>query len=325
MRPSPTQPVDPRGQQRADQASGGAEAHGEAEVALVEVELAEREQDEQGPGHRGEEVARRGARRDPPQQRVAEHEGQPLADLLEQRSPVLPSRGSVDVGDAPHEEGRAEEAQRVEGDRQRGAEHADQATGHRGATDLRDRLRGLQLGVALADVRAGHDVGQVALVGDVEEDGADADDQHHGVHLDEREHVEGPRHRKRGEREPADEVVADQHPLLAPPVDPGAGGQPDHEEGQELEGAEQPHLEGVGVQHPDGQHRDGEHRQLGAELADRVADPELPEVVVPEQPAAAAGGGGGGRDRGAGRRARGQGWFCGHRSILSHWLGIINE
>ena len=49
--------------------------------------------------------------------------------------------------------------------------------------------------------------------------------------------------------------------------------------------AEQAHLEGAGVEHLHGEHRDGEHGQLGTELAKRVADEQLAEVVVPEQPA----------------------------------------
>ena len=47
----------------------------------------------------------------------------------------------------------------------------------------------------------------------------------------------------------AEQVVGDQHPLLAPPVDPGAGGQADDQEGEELAGGQQAHLERVGVEH----------------------------------------------------------------------------
>ena len=53
--------------------------------------------------------------------------------------------------------------------------------------------------------------------------------------------------------------------------------------------AEQAHLEGVGVQHAHGQHRQRQHGQLGAELAERVAEEQLAEVVVAEQPAAQPG------------------------------------
>ena len=282
-------PVDPWCGQGAEQAADRADAHRQAEVARVQVEVVEHEQDHHRPGHRGEEVAGAGARRDPPQQRVADHEREPLADLDDERTPVLAWWWGVQVLDPAHEQRRAQEAQRVQGDREGSADHLDQATCHGRASDHRDRLRGLQLGVALADVLRLDDVRQVALVGHVEEDRAHAHDQRDGEQLHQRQDVEDPGERQRGQRHGPDQVVAHQHTLLAPAVHPGAGRQPDDQERQELAGPEESHLELVRVQQGHGQHRQRKHGELGADLADRVADEELPEVVVAQQPAALPG------------------------------------
>ncbi len=232
-------------------------------------------------------------RRDPPEQRVLEHEGEPFAHLHDERSAALARGRGVDVLDPAYPERRPDEAQGVERDGERCADQLDQPAGSGRAADHRDRLHGLELGVALADVLGLDDVGQVALVGDVEEDRAAAHHQCDHQHLREGEHVEGPGEGERGEREAADQVVGHQHPLLAPPVDPGARRQPDDEEGEELAGREQAHLERARVEHLHGEDGDGQHGELRAELAQRVAEEQLAEVVVAEQPAAQLRGGSG--------------------------------
>ena len=115
---------------------------------------------------------------------------------------------------------------------------------------------------------------------------------------------------------PQDQVVGHQYPLLAPPVDPGARGQPDDQEGEELAGPQQAHLEGGRVEHADRQHRQRQCAQLGADLADRVAGEELTEVAVVQQ--SAEGALRGLRLGQRGGRPGGGRWFDGHATHPRH-------
>ncbi len=253
-------------------------------------ELVERVEHDQRAAHRVEEVAQRRTRRDAPQQRMLQHEAQALADLDVQR-PAARSWGRlVDVADPADEQRRAEEAEGVERDRHGRADELDQPAGDGRTRDHRDRLGGLELGVAVTDLVRLHDLRQVALVGDVEEHRARPDHERDPEQLDQGEPPEGPRQREGGQGSGADQVVGHEHAPTPPPVDPGAGRQADDEEGQELAGAEQAHLEGVRVQHVDREHRHRQHRQLGARRAGRLGQEQLPEVVVTEQPGPATAG-----------------------------------
>ena len=81
--------------------------------------------------------------------------------------------------------------------------------------------------------------GQVRLVGDVEEDRADADEEDDDVQLPERQRVREVRDRDRGEERRAAEVSDDQDRPPRQPVDPHAGGQREEDERQEVERPEQ--------------------------------------------------------------------------------------
>ena len=80
--------------------------------------------------------------------------------------------------------------------------------------------------------------------------------------------------------------------------------------------AEQAHLERARVEHLHGEDGDGQGGQLRPELAQRVAEEQLAEVVVTEQATAKLRG----RFRLGGPRggARGSRRFDGHASILTH-------
>ena len=218
--------VDARGQECTEEAAAGTDAQGEADLPLAEPEVAQAVEDQQGAGHRVEQVVGAGAHGDPPQQRVGEDEGQSLADLGDEPAPVVSCRRHLLVADPVHEERRPQEAQCIEPDGQRRADQLDQATGDRRSSDHRDGLRRLQLGIALADVLGLDDLGQVALVGHVEEDRARADHHGHHEHLPERQCAHRPRHRQRGQGGGAHQVAPDQDVLLVPTVDPGPGRPP---------------------------------------------------------------------------------------------------
>jgi hypothetical protein len=132
-------------------------------------------------------------------------------------------------------------------------------------------------------VVAADEVRQVALVGDVEEDGAHTGQ--HGDHeqLDHRQVSGPPGHRHATQQHGPAQVARDQHLAATQPVDPGAGRQTDEQEGEGLAGGEHADLEVARLQR---QHRDQwqrEHAHLGAELADGVGHEELAEVELPQQ------------------------------------------
>jgi hypothetical protein len=92
-----------------------------------------------------------------------------------------------------------------------------------------------------------------------------------------------PGQRHAAQQHGAAQVTGDQHLPPAQPVDPGARGEPDQQEGERLAGREYPHLEAARLQR---QYRDqgqGEHADLGADLADRVGHEQLAEVELPQQ------------------------------------------
>ena len=130
--------------------------------------------------------------------------------------------------------------------------------------------------------------GQVRLVRDVEEDGADADHelQHH--ELPDVEDPDRPRDRDVGEEHGARGVACDQDRAAAQAVDPDAGGQREEHERQEAEQRRGRRTRAASRAGRRGEPRDREPRDLRAELADRLAGPELEEVAVTPEPAGRA-------------------------------------
>jgi hypothetical protein len=112
-----------------------------------------------------------------------------------------------------------------------------------GAAQLRGRAADLELRVPVDEPVARDERGEVRLVGDVEEDGADAHHEAEDVQLPDRERVERVREWDRRERERAAEVAEDEDRLPRQPIDPDAGGERDQEERQHLDGTESRDLE----------------------------------------------------------------------------------
>ena len=79
------------------------------------------------------------------------------------------------------ERARSDEAERVDEDGVRCGERLDQPAADRRTGALRGRHGDLQLRVALHQLVALDEVGQIRLVGDVEEDGEDSDEEAHDV------------------------------------------------------------------------------------------------------------------------------------------------
>jgi hypothetical protein len=112
--------------------------------------------------------------------------------------------------DPEHEDGRHDEAERVEEDRERRADEADQDARQPWPGDLRRGARDLELRVALDELVALDERRQVALVGDVEEDGQAAGDEADDVQLPDRQCVEGECDRDRDEGGGAAKVADDE-------------------------------------------------------------------------------------------------------------------
>ena len=146
------------------------------------------------------------------------------------------------------EQPRQQEAHGVREDRQRRRHQADQpaAEGRTGA--LRDRPRRLELAVAVDELVALDERRQVRLVRHVEEDRQRPDHEADHVHLPHRQDAERVRDRDRREHGRPTEVAGDEDGPATEPIDPGAGGQAEQDERQELDRAEQGHFEGRRLQ-----------------------------------------------------------------------------
>src|SRR5439155_18030517 len=152
-----------------------------------------------------------------------------------------------------------------------------------GAAELRWRCGDLQLRVRVDQVLPPDERREIRLVGDVEEDRQDTGCERGGEELPRLQDAERIREWDRGKRDSASEVSDDQQRTSPQPVYPDARGQREEEERELLEDRQRRNRERARVQDPDRGDREREQRHLRAELADRLAAPELEEVAVPPQ------------------------------------------
>ena len=115
------------------------------------------------------------------------------------------------------------------------------------------------------------------------------------VQLPDRERVELVGDRDRDQRDGSTEVADDQDRAAVEPIHPDAGRQAEQDERQELDRADEAELERRDLQEERGDQRDGQRADLRAELADRLAGPELQEVGMAQEPEPGASGGRGRR------------------------------
>jgi hypothetical protein len=119
----------------------------------------------------------------------------------------------------------------------------------------------------------------------VEHRRVDAHEQQYAVQLHEAEHVERRRDRYRPQQHEPPEVGADQQRPAAQPIRQGADRKAEQQDPGSLAHGQQRDLEGRGAEHGQRQQRYGEQADPAAELAERVRCPQVPEVVLPQQPA----------------------------------------
>jgi len=157
-------------------------------------------------------------------------------------------------------------------------EPASEARAPRGAADL-------ELRVPFDDLVAIDERREVRLIGDVEEDLEDPDQEADDEELLEGQRIRDVRDRDRDEQRSAPEVADDQDRSPGQTVDPDTGGQGEQDERQELDRRERRDLERARIEHENRDEREREPPDLRADLADRLGRPQLQEVAVsPEAP-----------------------------------------
>ena len=205
-----------------------------------------------------------------------------MSSRIDGRGPrrIVDGDGRFWMPDPTDEECREHEADSVDHDSERCAEDADEDAGGGRAQALRRRSSDLELRVALDELVALDDRGQIALIRDVEEDAEAAGDEGDDIQLPDRQRVEGERDRDRQECDRTPQIAHDEDGTSTEAVDPDAGRQAEEHEWKELEGVEQTELERRDPQTQSRHDRHREDRDLRPEDADRLAGPEFQEVGV---------------------------------------------
>ena len=187
--------------------------------------------------------------------------------------------------DREEEDGGESKADRIEQHRDGRAESTDDGAGRARTGELRRGTADLELRVPVDELVALDERRQVRLVRDVEEDGADPDQEGDDVQMAEGERVEEVGERNRAEQRRPAEVADDEDRLPPEPVDPHASRKREEDERQELDDEERGDGEGARVEKDDGNEGERELRELRAEDADRLGRPELEEVrLAPQAP-----------------------------------------
>ena len=184
---------------------------------------------------------------------------------------------------ARDEGGRDQERQRVDEQGERRGHEADQQAAHARSHDLRRRRRRLELGVALDDPIGRDQRGEQRHVRHVEEHRERAGEEQHRVEDLDAEDANHRGQRNDQQQDGATEVGRDHHRPSPHPIHPHAGEETDEQDGRASRRREQPHLPGRGVEGQRGDQRDRERSDLGPDVGDRRARPELHELPVPPQ------------------------------------------
>ena len=255
-----------------------------------EPALPDQEQDQDGAADVAEEVGRAGRRRDRAQPLVPGHVAQAPGNLLAHRGPwtgrfVVRFDRWLGAPDPEDEDRREHEAQRIEEDRDRGLQDPDEDAGRARAEDLGRRAGDLQLRVALDKLVAIDDRWQVALVGDIEEDGQAAGHEPDDVQLPDCQSAEHIGDRDGDQGDGPAEVADDQDGPTREPIHPHAGRQAQEDERQEFDCRQQPEFEGRHLQDRGCHQGQREAGDLTSELAHGLGRPELQEVGMAQEAA----------------------------------------
>ncbi len=277
--PEPDARVEALGDRRAEDAAERADPERDADRPRAEAELLGRVEDQERPDRGAEDVEGGGAEQRRPQQRRAADE----AGAVGEGAGLGVDRRLGHLG-AAHVEGGGEEAEAVDGDRDRRGEDGDEEAAERLAADDRDRAATDQQRVRLDVVDRPDQRGEDGLFGDHEEDAERAEGEGDDVEERHRQHPEGGGDGDAEEQHGAAEV-GDDHERAAAAAAVGPGAEVDREEeiGRHLDRRQEPHLLGVGVEREDGEQRHREEGDLVAEERDRLPLPVIAEGTVGPQ------------------------------------------
>ena len=234
----------------------------EADSSRRQLEIPHRVHEEDREGDVVEEVRQRNGQRERPPEAMAEQVAEPLDELATHAGLCSRLRDNLRSADPEDEAGGADEADGVEQDGVGRGDRSDQHAGEARAGECSTGSAHLELRVPVDELASLDERGQVRLVRDVEEDGADAYDEAHRVELPDRERVEGVREWHRRQGNCATEVAQHEDRPPAQPIHPDPGGQREEQERQELDGAEERYLEGARVQDEDRGERKRQLRDL---------------------------------------------------------------
>ncbi len=237
-RATPTRRTSGPGQRGAGQRAQAADRGDQADGPGREADLG-REDDVHGaedapePGDRGVGQGER------PQDRVAQAQPQPVADLVEDAGPGRASRGFRLVpADAADEDRRDEERQRVQRDGDRRGQELDQPAADPEADELGGGAAAGQGRVRLHEPLTTDDRRQERPIGGVEERREDRGPEGDGDEVAERQRVEDEGDRDRAQQRGPSDIGPDEDRPASQAVDPDAGDEAHREPRDELGGAQ---------------------------------------------------------------------------------------
>ena len=189
------------------------------------------------------------------------------------------------LADPEDEQRRAEEADGVEDDRNGRAQQVDEDARQDPDRRAARRAADLQLRVPLDELVPVDERRQIRLVGNVEEDGRDPDEEAHCKELPDRQRIECVRDRDRDQEPRARKISEDENRTTRQTIDPHSRRQADEDEREKLDDVQGRDLEHRRVQHDHRGERQRERAELRPELTDGLRRPELEKIrVLPETP-----------------------------------------
>ena len=253
-------------------------------AAATESELINGEQDPDSPEDAPQRRHGHLGKRECPDDRVARDDRQTLAYLAEDRLAVRFGRWRrFPPPDRTEQQGRDDERDGVDEDRDRGAQQLDEEAADPESRELGGRARCRERAVRAHELVAPDDRREVCVVGGVEERAEDCDHECDEQQVGEGQPSADGRDRDRHEQHRPTEVRPDHHRTTPQPIDPGAHDQPEHQRGEEVDGAHERHLERPGAEHEDRHERERHPGDQRSEDRDRRRRPHADErAVLPE-------------------------------------------
>ena len=161
-----------------------------------------------------------------------------------------------------------------------------QDAGDAGTSDLRNRLGQSQPAVSGKDVLARDKRGQVRLVGHVEQDGQDAAGHRNQVEVSDGQPVQHRCQRDDAQHHGAPQIGGNQDWPSTQTVHPGSGEEAKYKYGRRTRSGKESHLKRRRFEDENGSEGQADASDVGSDLRDRLADPQLAEIGIEPKPVA---------------------------------------